>query len=154
MEAWPQRSASQASQPGPEFLHCCARGPDERAALPAWAACTVLATLSAATPWTGPPAGERLLVPWYAVQSELAAALPEGVLRTGHRFLRYQEGEDGVVVEFDTPEGRRSLHAALLIGCDGGQSAVREQLIGDGPPQFLGEGGRGGRKEGRSGGLP
>ncbi|KAL4425131.1 hypothetical protein ABPG77_008236 [Micractinium sp. CCAP 211/92] len=82
--------------------------------------------------------GERLLVPWYAVQSELAAALPEGVLRTGHRFLRYQEGEDGVVVEFDTPEGRRSLHAALLIGCDGGQSAVREQLIGDGPPQFLG----------------
>lgn len=63
------------------------------------------------------------------------------MLRTRHRFLRYQEGEDGVVVEFDTPEGPARLHASLLIGCDGGQSAVREQLIGDGPPQYLGEAG-------------
>lgn len=82
--------------------------------------------------------GERLLVSWHALQAELAAALPPGVLRTRHRFLRYQEGEDGVVVEFDTPEGPARLHASLLIGCDGGQSAVREQLIGDGPPQYLG----------------
>lgn len=60
------------------------------------------------------------------------------MLRTRHRFVRYEEGEDGVEVEFETPEGPRRLRAALLIGCDGGQSAVREQLIGDGPPQYLG----------------
>ena len=126
----------------------------------------------------------------YPPQGEMAAALPEGVLRTSHRFLRYAETEEGVVAEFDTPgagtgtfkeevcsdgtisgaaaclwtaldasllpllchaaprhtcavpfaaEGLRSVHASLLLGCDGGQSAVREQLLGDGPPQYLGE---------------
>ncbi|KAL4447957.1 hypothetical protein ABPG75_005176 [Micractinium tetrahymenae] len=82
--------------------------------------------------------GELLLLPWYALQAELAATLPDGVLHTGHKFLRYEEGADGVVAVFETPEGTHRLQASLLIGCDGEQSAVREQLVGDGPPQFLG----------------
>lgn len=71
-------------------------------------------------------------------QRELAAALPEGVLHTHHRFLRYTEGPEGVVAEFETPEGTRQVAAQLLLGCDGGQSAVREAMLADGPPTYLG----------------
>ena len=72
-------------------------------------------------------------------QRELAAALPDGVLHTHHRFLRYTEDpEAGVVAEFETPEGVRQVAAQLLVGCDGGQSAVREAMLADGPPTFLG----------------
>lgn len=73
------------------------------------------------------------------LQRELAAALPDGVLHTHHRFLGYTEGpEGGVVAEFETPEGVRQVAAQLLVGCDGGQSAVREAMLADGPPTFLG----------------
>jgi 2-polyprenyl-6-methoxyphenol hydroxylase-like FAD-dependent oxidoreductase len=33
---------------------------------------------------------------------------------------------------------RPPLAASLLVGCDGGQSAVRAQLLGDDPPTFAG----------------
>ncbi|KAL4436597.1 hypothetical protein ABPG75_003736 [Micractinium tetrahymenae] len=82
--------------------------------------------------------GEMIMLPWHRLQSTLAAALPQGVLHTNHRFLGFTEGADGVVAEFETPAGIRSFEAALLIDADGGQSAVREALLADGPPQFLG----------------
>lgn len=37
------------------------------------------------------------------------------------------------------PQGTLTVEAALLIGADGGQSDVRQALLGDGPPDFLGE---------------
>ncbi|KAL4436596.1 hypothetical protein ABPG75_003735 [Micractinium tetrahymenae] len=82
--------------------------------------------------------GELVYVPWHRLQSTLAAVLPQGVLHTNHRFLGFTEGADGVVAEFETPQGVQKVKAALLIGADGGQSAVREALLADGPPQFLG----------------
>lgn len=30
------------------------------------------------------------------------------------------------------------VEAKLLVGADGNQSAVREKLLGDGPPHFMG----------------
>lgn len=72
-------------------------------------------------------------------QHELAEALPPGTVHPCHRFLRYEETAAGVTAVFDTPDGERRVEAALLIGCDGGQSGVRQQLLGDGPPSFLGE---------------
>jgi 2-polyprenyl-6-methoxyphenol hydroxylase-like FAD-dependent oxidoreductase len=82
--------------------------------------------------------GERIFIPWHTLQSELADALPAGIVRTRHRFLGYTETADGVVAEFDTPDGVQRVAASLLVGCDGGQSMVREQLLGDGPPKYMG----------------
>ena len=93
-------------------------------------------------------------VAWHSLQSTLAEALPEGVLHTGHSFLGFTEGPDGVAAEFETAGGVRRLEAGVLLGADGGQSAVRQALLGDGPPQFLGEGGRSGRGVGRALPLP
>lgn len=82
--------------------------------------------------------GDYIQVAWHSLQSTLAGALPPGVLHTGHRFLGFSEGPSGLAAEFDTAQGVRQLEAAVLIGADGGQSAVRQALLQDGPPQFLG----------------
>ncbi len=81
---------------------------------------------------------------WHSLQSTLARALPDGVLQTGHRLFSFSDGPDGVAAEFETAQGVRRLEARLLIGADGGQSAVRQALLGDGPPEFLGGRGRAG----------
>lgn len=84
--------------------------------------------------------GELISLPWHVLQRELAAALPPGVLRTSHRFVRFAETADGVEAEFETADGGTiTVEAGLLIGCDGSQSPVRQQLFGDGPPTFLRE---------------
>lgn len=84
--------------------------------------------------------GEIVSLPWHVLQRELAEALPPGVLHTAHRFLRFEQTADGVVAEFEGPGGGvRRVAAALLLGADGSQSPVREQLLGDGPPEYLGE---------------
>ncbi|KAL4449444.1 hypothetical protein ABPG77_007088 [Micractinium sp. CCAP 211/92] len=82
--------------------------------------------------------GDYVQVAWHSLQSTLARALPDGVLQTGHRFLSFSDGPDGVAADFETAQGVRRLEARLLIGADGGQSAVRQALLGDGPPEFLG----------------
>ncbi|PRW33218.1 putative plastid-lipid-associated chloroplastic isoform X2 [Chlorella sorokiniana] len=82
--------------------------------------------------------GELISLPWHVLQRELADALPPGVLRTSHRFLRFAETADGVEAEFQTADGGSlRVEAGLLIGCDGSQSPVRQQLFDDGPPTFL-----------------
>lgn len=84
--------------------------------------------------------GELVSLPWHVLQRELADALPPGVLHTSHRFLHFTQSEGGVQAEFETSDGSTvRIEAGLLIGCDGSQSPVREQLLGDGPPTFLGE---------------
>ncbi len=84
--------------------------------------------------------GELISLPWHVLQRELAQALPPGVLRTSHRFVSFAETADGVEAEFETADGGRlRVEAGLLIGCDGSQSPVRQQLLGDGAPTFLGE---------------
>ena len=83
--------------------------------------------------------GEIWHLGWHVLQRELAEALPQGVLHPRHRFVRYSETADGVSVQFEGPEGPASVEAAVVVGCDGSQSLVREQLLGDGPPKYLGE---------------
>ncbi|KAI3426504.1 hypothetical protein D9Q98_008869 [Chlorella vulgaris] len=80
----------------------------------------------------------QLNLAWHSLQRELAQALPQGVLHTQHRFLGYREAADGVQVELATPQGVRQVSAQLLVGCDGGQSLVRNALLDDGPPNYLG----------------
>ncbi|WP_410537953.1 FAD-dependent monooxygenase [Streptomyces sp. KL2] len=61
---------------------------------------------------------ETILEQWAA---ELGADI-----RREHELLSLREDGDGVEIEVGTPEGRRTLRAAYLVGCDGGRSTVRK----------------------------
>ncbi|KAI3424950.1 hypothetical protein D9Q98_008332 [Chlorella vulgaris] len=80
--------------------------------------------------------GPQSLCGWHQLQSLLAAHLPPGLLHQQAVFDRYEEADEGVTIHFQG--GRPPVTARLLVGCDGGQSAVRKQCIGDGPPVFAG----------------
>ena len=68
-------------------------------------------------------------------QPEFEQALLEGLLRFPHVAVRFahavhgleQDGE-GVVLKVRTPHGERRLTAKFVVGCDGGQSGVREMI--------------------------
>jgi 2-polyprenyl-6-methoxyphenol hydroxylase-like FAD-dependent oxidoreductase len=62
------------------------------------------------------------------VALERADALGARVL-FGHRLIGLDQDAGGVVAEFETPEGRRTLRADWAIGADGARSTVR-QLLG------------------------
>ncbi|GAB4822622.1 hypothetical protein N2152v2_009668 [Parachlorella kessleri] len=98
--------------------------------------------------------GDVAQLAWHDLRLMLAESLPEGVLQTGMAFERYDEaaGENGGE---GTTEGHLQVHfrqlrpkadeqesvtvnAKLLVGADGNMSGVRQQVLGDGPPQFLG----------------
>jgi 2-polyprenyl-6-methoxyphenol hydroxylase-like FAD-dependent oxidoreductase len=69
------------------------------------------------------------------LQKILLSALDAEALRLGAGFAGFEQDEAGVVVRFaDGGEER----ADLLIGADGIHSAVRAQLLGDGPPRYAG----------------
>ena len=51
-----------------------------------------------------------------------------GELRLNHRCRSFEEAGDRVVLALDTPEGERTFETPFLLACDGGRSAVREQL--------------------------
>ncbi|KAL4459092.1 hypothetical protein ABPG75_013957 [Micractinium tetrahymenae] len=80
--------------------------------------------------------GPYSLCAWHELQATLAAVLPTGLLNTEAAFSHYEEGPAGVTVHFGG--GSRPVAARLLVGCDGAQSAVRQQLLVDGPPDYLG----------------
>lgn len=47
-------------------------------------------------------------------------------LRSNWTFEKIQQSDDGIVADFSTPDGDRTIRAKYLVGCDGGRSAVRE----------------------------
>lgn len=49
-------------------------------------------------------------------------------LRWQSKFVALEDGDDGVMVTVDTPEGEYDLEADWLIACDGGRSEVRRFL--------------------------
>ena len=71
------------------------------------------------------------------LQQALLEALEEagGEVRLGAAFVAFGQGERGVTARF--AEGREE-RGDLLVGADGLRSAVREQLLGDGPPRYAG----------------
>ncbi|CAL8461953.1 g1484 [Coccomyxa elongata] len=74
---------------------------------------------------------------WYEIQSAFYRALPPDDVVFNSRFDSYEEDSEGVTVRFvgDSPA---PVRAKVLIGADGYFSAVREQCLGDGPPDFAG----------------
>ena len=80
--------------------------------------------------------------PWHELVDDLAARLRPGVLRLGHCFEALEQDAGGVRVTcLDAATGARTtVSAAVAVGCDGNQSAVRAALLGDGAPHYAGLG--------------
>lgn len=65
----------------------------------------------------------------------LAAALPAGTVRLGHRGVAIAQDADGVTLTFDTG---RIARASVVIGADGIHSTIRALLLGPESPRFSG----------------
>ena len=52
------------------------------------------------------------------------------------RFQKYEESGDGVNVSYTEAGESKQLRCKLLVGADGYFSAVRQQCLQDGPPDF------------------
>ncbi|MBR8832617.1 MAG: FAD-dependent monooxygenase [Stigonema ocellatum SAG 48.90 = DSM 106950] len=72
---------------------------------------------------------------WWRLQQILASRLPSESIHLNHRCIGFEQDDRRVSIHFD---GGKTVSADLLIGSDGINSAVREALIGDGKPRYLG----------------
>ena len=72
---------------------------------------------------------------WWRLQQVLASKLPSDVIHLNHRCIGFKQDDNGVEIYFDATS---KVSADLLIGADGINSAIREVLIGDGKPRYLG----------------
>ncbi|MCF3131253.1 FAD-dependent monooxygenase [Streptomyces olivochromogenes] len=66
-------------------------------------------------------------IPQFHTEEILCAWLDEldVDVRRSHEVLGFRETEDGVVVEYQGPDGHGELSAQYLVGCDGARSLVR-----------------------------
>lgn len=69
------------------------------------------------------------------LQRALAAQVDPARVHLGAAVAGYEEADDAVRVRL---EDGRTITADALVACDGLRSAVRRQLVGDGPPRYAG----------------
>ncbi|MEA5598906.1 FAD-dependent monooxygenase [Rivularia sp. UHCC 0363] len=80
--------------------------------------------------------GQPMLnIRWSLLQEILAAFLPSDIIHLNHRCVDFNQDENSVQVNF---ANGKTIYTDLLIGCDGINSAVRENLIKDGLPRYAG----------------
>ncbi len=80
--------------------------------------------------------GQPLLsIRWSRLQEILASALPPEIIHLNHRCVDFTQNHNSVTVEFD---GKKTVDVDLVVGADGVKSAIRQILIGDGEPRYLG----------------
>lgn len=80
--------------------------------------------------------GQPLLtVWWWRLQQILASRLPSDIIHLNHQCIGFEHKDSGVEIYFDNG---KQVHADLLIGADGLNSAIRKNLIGDGKPRYVG----------------
>lgn len=56
---------------------------------------------------------------------------PSATVSWDHKVLSVGQDDDSGWVEVETSEGRRTLKATYVVGCDGANSQVRRSLFGD-----------------------
>ncbi|NET80342.1 FAD-binding monooxygenase [Okeania hirsuta] len=76
-----------------------------------------------------------LTIWWWHLQQILASALPAEVIHLNHRCIGFEQNQNRVITHF---ENGKTVESDLLIGVDGVNSRIREILIGDGQPRYLG----------------
>ncbi|NEQ36848.1 MAG: NAD(P)-binding protein [Okeania sp. SIO3I5] len=76
-----------------------------------------------------------LTIWWWRLQQILASALPPEVIHLNHSYIGFEQNENTVITHFDN---EKTVDSDLLIGADGVNSTVRQTLIDDGQPRYLG----------------
>ncbi len=76
-----------------------------------------------------------LSIQWSKLQAILASVLPPEIVHLHHRCVGFEQQDNSVEARF---EDGKTVQADLLIGADGVNSAVRQELIGDGTPTYAG----------------
>ena len=71
---------------------------------------------------------------WYRLQQILASFLPDKNIHLDSRCISFEQNDREVEIYF---ENGKTAKADLLIGADGLNSAVRNNLIADGKPRYL-----------------
>lgn len=56
---------------------------------------------------------------------------PSATVSWGQKVVSVGQDENTAWVDIDTPQGRKTLHAKYIVGCDGANSQVRRSLFGD-----------------------
>ncbi|MBD1870253.1 FAD-dependent monooxygenase [Cyanobacteria bacterium FACHB-471] len=80
--------------------------------------------------------GQPMLnIRWSRLQEILASALPTDIIHFGHRCVGFEQLDNSVTLFFS---GGKTVETDLLIGADGINSIVRQNLIGDGSPNYAG----------------
>lgn len=80
--------------------------------------------------------GQPMLnIRWTSLQDSLRSFLPADIIHLQHRCIGFSQDDKYVTVQFETGE---TVQVDLLIGADGLNSVVRQMLIGDGPPHYVG----------------
>lgn len=72
---------------------------------------------------------------WWRLQQILASKLPSESIHLNRRCIGFEQDEHCVSIYF---ENGKQVSADLLVGADGIHSVIREALIGDGKPRYLG----------------
>ncbi|GMH39906.1 hypothetical protein BSKO_07810 [Bryopsis sp. KO-2023] len=75
-------------------------------------------------------------LPWYRLQKMLADHLPDTCVHLAHPFSELEFDSSGATLRFEGLD--KEIRAKIVIGADGNQSQVRQHLLNDGLPRFLG----------------
>ncbi|OZH52267.1 FAD-binding monooxygenase [Hydrocoleum sp. CS-953] len=76
-----------------------------------------------------------LTIWWCRLQQILASYLPSEVIHLNHCCIGFEQNENSVITHF---KNGKTVESDLLIGADGVNSKVREILISDGEPRYVG----------------
>jgi salicylate hydroxylase len=76
-----------------------------------------------------------LNIRWSCLQETLFATLSPDVVHLNHRCIGFDQTDNDVKISFDNG---KTVVADFLIGADGINSIIRQQLIGDGSPHYAG----------------
>ncbi|MBD1998713.1 FAD-dependent monooxygenase [Leptolyngbya sp. FACHB-541] len=80
--------------------------------------------------------GQPMLnIQWSKLQAILASTLPPEIIHLQHRCVGFEQQDNKVEVHF---ANGKTVQADLLIGADGINSVVRQEIIGDGTPTYAG----------------
>ena len=66
---------------------------------------------------------------WSDLHRLLIEALPDGTVKFSHKVTLLEQGDKGVTITTETPQGNEVFHSDIVIAADGVGSFARKQLV-------------------------